>query len=205
MSLICNTTCGSPAKPPLKYDDGCNDILRKFGANVLIFIACDYEFTDILDVAEWTAAIASNDIHVTPAGIVIPQEPSANSFPIEGCGREITGEVEQLIDFETYQTKADLSDHTYFRSLYDDSRAFRVMWLDCNGIFYVENDWADAVAGGAPATVAGGNPGFEFSLSGLPAWVAGEEQKGKWKFQLKIKTSSIAGAALLPGVAAVLG
>ena len=190
--------------PPEKYDDGCTDIFRKFGANHLIFLACDYQFTDMLSTAEWIAAIAAGNIHVSPAGMVLPQEATAPSFVVEGCGREATGEVEQLIDFETYQTKADLSDHAYFQELYANSRSFRLMWVDCNGIFYMEQPWAAEAKLIAPATISGSNPGFEFSLTGLPAWVAGEQQRGKWKFQLKIKTAFIPGAALLPGVVPVL-
>jgi hypothetical protein len=204
MSLICNTNCAGTQQPPEKYDDGCTDIFRKYGANHLIFIACDYQFTDMLSPAEWTAAIAAGDIHITPAGMVIPQDPTAATFVVEGCGREALGEVEQVIDFETYQTSADLADHVYYKEIFNNSRSYRVMWIDCNDIFYMETDWAAEAALVAPATIAGSNPGFTFSLSGLPAWVAGENQKGKWKFQIKIKTNAIAGAALLPGVSAVL-
>lgn len=203
-NLLCSTACGTVPNPPEAYN-GCSDYTRRYGSDYFVLISCDYQFTDILDASEWTTAIAAGDIQISPPGKLIIQPPSSTTFEIEGCGREIVGESEYLMDFESYQAKSDLSDYDYYADLNADVRNFRVIPWMCSGEFLVQDDWQAAVAGGSPATVSGTTPGFSFSLSQQPAWVEGEQKKGKWQLQMKVKKDGILRAVDLPGVGAVLG
>lgn len=204
MAILCNTNCGIPPQPPTKYDDGCNDVFRNFGTNHLIFLTCDYQFTNILSATEWAAAIAANKIHISPEGTVTVGAPTSTAFPVTGCRREVSGPTEYTIDFETYQTADNLDDFLYFEQLCTGTRQLRVMLVDCDGNFYLERDWAAEVFAGGTASIPNSSPGYEFSLTQAPSQVSGEQNYAKWTMQIKIKTNCMLGMALLPGVQSVL-
>lgn len=209
MALVCNTSCGATPVVPTSFYDGCTDITRTFGFNHFILVQCDYAFTDILDASEWTTAIAADKIHIGPAGNLVINQPTANAVKVEGCGREVLGTSTITVDFTTYQfggtTLANVPDSfQYWKDLLANSTSYRLMFVDCNGLFFVDDDWMAEIGAGTPATIAGSSPGFEFSISGLPAWIAGEEDLGLWSTQFTIKKSGILEAAFLPGVQAVL-
>lgn len=201
--LLCDTSCGTPANVPEKYN-ACIDSFRKFGSKHFVLIGCDVTWTDILDTAEWTTKIGADDLHASPAGILKINEPTVSSFIVEGTGREATGEAEYLIDYETYQTKSDLSDYTYFANIFDNNKSFYIFFLNGSGEWIIQDDWVTEIAGGTPATISTTSPGFEYSISILPAWVEGENGWGKWKMQFKVKKTGIFRAALIPGAEAVL-
>lgn len=191
MSVVCQTP-GSTA--PSTYFSG-SDLIRKYGFNHFILIECDYQFTDILDAAEWTTAVAADSIHISPPGALIMQPPTQTSFVIEGCGRETTGEATFLIDFTTYQdgafTSAVPDSMVYWRDLFDNAAGYNIMFLDCNNKLFVDDGWADAVGGGAPATIANNNPGFVFSISQVPYWSEGQESLGLWTTQFTVKKTGV--------------
>ena len=212
MAAICASSCGTIQDPPSTYFD-CEDEIRKFGFNHFILAKCDYQFTDILDAAEWQAAVASGDIKISPPGKAVINAPNVTSFEIEGCGREIPGESNYTVDFTTYQfggfTTANVPDSVvYWRDVFRFSGSYRMLLPDCdsvNPLFFMDDGWMDQIGGGAPATVANANPGFEFSIITPPNWSEGQEKKGVWTTQFSIKKSGVMEAALLPGVFAALG
>lgn len=209
LSLLCSTNCGSSSDVPQSYDNFCDDEFREYGANQFILAKCDYQFTDIMDVTtEWPAAMAADSVRVSPRGKLVVGEPTVNTFEIEGCGREIVGEVEYLVDFETYQTKDDLSDSTYWSNLFSNSGLYRLFWIDCDGILTLADNWADAVNAvtvpSPTATVSGESPGFIFSITKPPFWVEGEQGYGKWVTQFKVKKVGILKVARIPGLSAIL-
>ena len=181
MAAICAAGCGVRPAVPSAFNNGCTDLLRQFGANFFILIKCDYQFTDITDTAEWTTAIAADDIHVSPPGALIGNPPSNPVVVIEGCQREVVGVNEYTWGFSTYQTGAVLNnvplDVAYWCELVGNSVSYRVMFLDCSGILWVDDGWmaaAETAAGTPPVTVSGANPGFAFSMSAMPTWVEGD-------------------------------
>lgn len=201
MAFVANglcTSCATITDVPTPYD-GCEDVTKKYGANHLILVKCDYQFTDITDDTEWDAAITSGDISCTPEGKVTIPEPSFTSIPITGCGREITGDVEYIIDFETYQTDPDLLDTTYWADVFDNMKNYVIVLKDCNGIYRMQKDWVDAIVG-LTNTVAGTSPGFEASITKVPVEVEGDEGLSKWVTQFKIKTTGVLRSTYLPAV-----
>lgn len=191
LSLVCATP-GSSA--PLTYFSG-SDVTRRFGFNYFILIECDYVFTDILDAAEWTTAVAANSIHISPPGALVINPPTTTSFVIEGCGREIVGEATYTIDFTTYQdggfTSAVPDSMVYWRDVLNNAAGYHIMFLDCNNKLFVDDGWADEVGAGAPATIAANTPGYEFSVSQVPYWSEGQESLGLWTTQFTIKKTGI--------------
>lgn len=203
MSDICSTTCGVQADVIASYWD-CVDVFRDCGWKHFVLIRCDWNPADLLDPAEWAAAVAANLVHLSPPGNFIPQAPTVTPFQIEGCGREVTGVAEYLFDFTTYQTDAALADYTYWKDLFANSASYHMIPVDCNRIFHISDDWAAAVTAGAPATVAGTTPGFEFSVTQVPYQAPGEGDYCVWTTQFKIRKAGVFCGRFLPGVFEVL-
>ena len=210
MAAICSVACGARPAVPVSFHDNCTDIFRKFGSNHFILIKCDYVFTDVTDPAEWTTAIAADNIHISPAGALVLNEPDNPVVQVEGCGREVVGVNTYTIDFRTYQTGVITDnvpqDVKYWRDLVANVGSYRLLMLDCSEIFTVDDGWMDAVeaAGGGAVALAGQNPGFEFSVSSIPIFVEGDESLGVWTTQFTVKKTGILEAVQLPGVPAVL-
>jgi len=209
MSLLCVADCASVIEAvPTNYHDPCEgDILRKFGWKQFVVVSCDYQFTDLLDTDEWQAARDLGKVGISPEGRLDFNQPNQDSFEIDGCGREVADEAEILIDFGTYQTKDDLSDFDYWKSLYQRHAGYRILPVDCNGIFYISDSYKAAlVAGGGAITVAGESPGLEFSMPRTPMPLAGANPNFVyWTMQLQIKFTDVLCATYLPGVLTALG
>lgn len=204
MSLICTGTCVTAPNVPESYYDCNSEYVRKYGASKFVLQTCDSSWTSILDTTEWTTKITADDIASSPPGILTIGEPSSDVFRRNGCGRETLGQLTYTIDYETYEAAADLDDWAYFNTLFNNAHLYRIMFLDCNGIFHLENEWVAEIASGAPATIAGNNPGFEFSVTQAPVQIEGDSGLSKWKMQFTVKTTKIMGMALIPGVPALL-
>jgi hypothetical protein len=206
MSLLCSTTCGTIASPPASYFD-CTDEFREYGANLFALVKCDYQFTDITDATEWNTAITSGDVQISPPGQVLMQAPTQTVTEIEGCRREVVGDIQYTIDFNTLQVAPDLSDYTYWKTLFANAAAYRIIIIHCDGRFMMEDEFIDQANGGTPV-ITGKNPGFEFSVTAVP--YIGEQtdlRYEQWITQFRIKRSQATGviaAAALPDVYAAI-
>jgi len=208
MSLLCVADCtGVIEVIPTNYHDPCGgDVLRNYGWKQFVIVSCDYQFANILDTDEWQAARDAGFAGISPEGILNFNQPNQDSFEIDGCRREVADEAEVLIDFGTYQTKDDLSDFDYWKDLYRRVSNYRILPVDCNGIFYISDSYKAAlVAGVPPITVAGESPGLEFSMPRTPMPLAGANPNFVyWTMQLQIKFTDVLCAAFLPGVLTAL-
>ena len=200
--LICIDGCGDNTKPLVQYG-GCNIKTRQFGYSHFVLVACTYQFADILDATELETAVASDDVHISPVGILNIQVPSSTSFVATGCGVEIQGTLEYPATFETYQTDVDLADFTYWVNFFNNSASWSIIPITCDGIFHVTPEYAAATAS-PPATVLDQTPGYQFSVTQAPVWTQGEGKNGKWSVGLKIITNQPFPGIYLPGVVEVL-
>jgi hypothetical protein len=204
MSLLCNTNCGTIADAPQSYFD-CVDAFLEFGSAKAILHRCDVAFTDALDAEEWATRVAGHDTHLMPPGKITVNEPSQTVFEVDGEGRKSVGGVTYTIDYETYQFGSDpTASCTYWQNVFANSNTLRLNWLDKNGYFYVPKEWATEIAAGSPATISGSTIGYEFSVTKIPAVVAGEAGKAKWVCQFEIRPIEVLHFVELPGVAATL-
>lgn len=211
MAILCPTACGTSDLVSSYFDCLNGDLTRKFGANYFALVKCDYQFVDITDPTEWQAAVAAGDVKLSPPGSLVINSPDATAFVIEGCGRELLGEVTYTIDFTTYQVGQLVNnvpaDFVYWRDLLANSGNYRVIFIDCAELFRVDDGWMDAMitaAGTPPVTVTGTNPGFVFSVTQVPFFGAGEEQLGVWNTQFTIKKIGLMESIALPGILPVL-
>lgn len=206
LTLLCADDCGAASSDvPSNYHDPCASETRDFGVNQFGLIKCDYEFTDITDTAEWTAAVGTSDIGLMPQGITTFNAPSQNTFPVESCGRELPEEAEIDIDFATYWVDSTLLDFDYWSTIFSGFTGWNLFWIDCNGIWFFTDNWVDAINNDpAPVTVADESPGFAFSITQTPIAVEGEGGLWQWQMQFRIKSNTVIKGTFLPGVIAAI-
>jgi len=207
MAVLCNLDCGETLVKPLPDYSECIPKFRRYGFRTFGLIACDYVFTDITDPSEWEAAVASNDVHIAPRGIINIGQPDQASFVFDGCGNQAIGALTYPITYETYLTEDNLEDHLWFESLMDNYTNFRIFLIDCNDIYYIEDNFALALRSNDSSPFAGltnENPGFEFSITSPPLWEEGEQTNGKWTASFQVIKQGIFRGVFLPGVTPVL-
>jgi len=202
-NLLCPTACGVTALPVNYFS--CNNVTRKFGYKYFVLVKCDYQFTDILDSAEWDAAVISLDVVCSPPGKLIPVAPDQTIIDID-CDTKITTDITYTLDFTTYQTASGTPvDCDFFKAIFDNSGSYVLTWFDCiagDERWAVQDDWKTQIEAGAPATVSGTNPFFDFSVTQIPFWQAGEGDRGQWITQFQIDHDGMICNALIPGAAA---
>lgn len=201
MSLLC-VPCDEQNAPPQSYEE-CKVQFRKFGFSRFALVSCDYEFTDITDPTEWEAAITAGSISKSPTGILSIAEPDVTSFAFSGCGLQATGEKTYNLTFNTYSTKGDLGDHRYWDNIDRNHQEFRLIPVDCNGIFYLTPEWIDFLEDQNSANAAAVglySPGHAFSITSPPTWVEGEGSSGQWQMTIQIISNRILTGVELPGV-----
>jgi hypothetical protein len=205
MSLLC-VPCDTQASPPVRYQD-CEIETRKFGFSKFVIIPCDFEFDDVTDPLEWEAGITAEDIGVSPDGILVIAEPDVTSFAATGCGLQLVGEIAYNLTFTTYATKKDLSDHAYWKEFFKNSQQFRIIPIDCNGIFYLSSPFVDFIndqSSSNATAIVGNSAAHEFSVTSPPTWIEGEGGKGQWSVTMQVISSDILTGVYLPGVVNVL-
>lgn len=205
MSILCTTTCGTPPKLTGEYYDCSDPNYRKAGWNHFTLHTCNVAWTDLLDAAEWTTKVAAGDVEISTPGILNINEPEFTEVQILGCGDTKVFDISYLVDFETYFADDALLDWVYWTTIFQRSSLYRIMFIDCDDVFWMEPDWANEVRSGAPALLSGKHPGFVFDITKPPHLVDGDGRLKKWTTQFRVRTGQrIMGQALLPGVRAVL-
>ena len=187
----------TPGTIPAHYFN-CANVFRRIGAKFFVLVKCDYQFTDITDPAEWTTALGAGNVIVSPPGDLLFAAPNFTTFDTDRCGGKAVADITWPIDFTTYQVAADLSDFTWWEALYNNASGFRLMTVDCNGIWTVSDEYATGT------TSAGNSPGLAFSITALPNPQEGDAKQAQWTTQFEIAKEGLIKKRLLPGVAAAI-
>lgn len=194
MSLLCVGACATDELPPAV--DPCTLAPLKTSGLSFIFIECGYQFTDITDTVEWAALIAADDAVAAPPGFWGSPLPAQTNFDIS-CGKKFQAqEGKQFVYTGSEINITDLSDQTFWKTIRDNNKSYRVLPVTCDGQFSIEDSYASAV------TVLGESPGFEFSWIVPPDWVVveGENNLMTWQTTLQIPAAGIVCRRYLPGV-----
>lgn len=214
MAVVCAADCGGNPIPaaPQSYHDFCTDEFLPYGSNHFILLECDVDFpTDVGDTtpvtSDWATAITAGKVRKSPAGILTINPPDSEVIVVEGCRRQIDGQTTYTVDFVTYQRAADVSDFDYWNAVLKNVSSYRIMFLDCNGIYNVDDGFKaliDASVAGTPTPSAGANPGIPFSIIQTPTIIEGEANLSQWSIQFQIQKQGMLEMALIPGLESLL-
>ncbi len=205
-NALCSTSCGELSTLPTNYFN-CITYTRKYDYKYFVLKKCDYQFTNILSPAEWTAAEASGDIITSPPGVLTLPTPEQTVIDIDG-DTKVVADITYTINFITYQvSQGDNADCMFFKALYENASSYVLMWYDNisgDERWYIQDDWIDEIALGGTASVTGTSPGFKFSVTQIPHWQAGEANKGQWATQFQIEADGMLCYTHIPGAAAAI-
>jgi hypothetical protein len=194
MSLLCNNNCASPTLPTAL--DPCDLSPVQTSGLFFIFIACDYQFTDITDLLEWQAAITAGNIVGSPCGFWGSALPAQTNFDIS-CGKKFQVQEGRQFAFTGSEINAtDLSDQNFYKSIRDNYKRLKVIPVTCDGQFLVTDAYVSAI------TSLEMSPGFDFTWIVPPDYeiVSGENNLMTWQFTLQIATNDIICRRYLTGV-----
>lgn len=192
---------------PASYDEGkCAPVLRDFGYKTFILIKCGFAFTNILDAAEWDAAIAAGDIIAGPKfGNLAFGDETVDTWT-DGCGTQYPTNRTTPITFTTPSTCLDYSDEDWWYFFDKSFTGYTFIAVDCNGRLKMDDTTVtaikDAQAGGV-TTVAASNIGFTLSVPTPPKFGEGPNGVGKfgiWTVGLEITSNCILRSVEIPGV-----
>lgn len=184
MPLLC-TPCGTPATPDQLLR--CDLEPTQESGLTFAFMTCDYQFTDITDLAEWQAAIAANDIVIAPSGWWGKALPSQTTHNIS-CGKTFT--TQQGVDFAYYSNLVEnvspFSEQDFYMYLRTKYAQYRVIPITCGGRFLIADEYRTAI------TAAGKTPGMPFSWIVPPDYeiIQGEDNLLAYHFTLRIPSAT---------------
>jgi hypothetical protein len=136
---ICNSNC-APNLPD-SYSGGCGIVTRPGGISKLIFIKCDYTFTDIESVAEWTTAVGAGD--VVFSGLILGQKPkgSFTKKRIASCQPEGVVGAEKQLTFQDYNTDTITQGggclaYDFWNTILAEPSSYKFAYYSCDGYLY---------------------------------------------------------------------
>ena len=197
MSLLCST-CTPGALP--SNPDICSFTSLQDTGDSFVFLKCDYQFTDITDPVEWTAAIASGDVVIAPHGFWAKAAPSQTSFDVS-CSETVTTQQGSEYVYNTNSVEAStLAEQDFWKTIRDGFQNYLVIPVTCAGVFIIDDSYI------VLPTVVGASPGQSFYYTQPPDWTldAGRDQLTGWTMSLVIPKGGIDCRRYLPGVKAVL-
>jgi hypothetical protein len=189
---LCNAACAVDV--PVFTGAGCNVTTRKGGISFVGFIKCNYVFTDITDAAEWTSAVTANEVHILPEGVGSKPATTPTNLKLSSCRPETMVGETHAVNFRTYNVDdTTLTDFVSHNDIKVNIESYRMFWIGCDGLFYLDPTYATESAG------------FEASA---PTWsyVVDEDSNtpAMYEIELTFDHIGIVAGLSLPGVQAVL-
>jgi hypothetical protein len=133
---ICDSGCAVAL--PCPYGNACGVEPKPGGINRIGFIACDYEFTDITDQAEWDAAILAGD--AVFSGLLMGAKPKGTftKKKVNSCSPERVVGGEKSITFQDYNSDAagGTLEYTFWNTILANPAAYRLVYITCDGYLY---------------------------------------------------------------------
>jgi len=136
---LCDSGCAIPL--PLPYSNACGVITKPGGINRIGFIACDYDFTDITDQAEWDAAIAAGDAVWSGLLYASKPKPSFTKKRVNSCSQERMVGSQKTLTFQDYNDGTvhdadDCAEYDFWNTILSNPDAYRMVFITCDGYLY---------------------------------------------------------------------
>lgn len=198
MTLLCTGACAGAVLPD-QLEICLLSPIQDTGVS-FAFIACDYQFTDITDEAEWLAAIGTNNIVLMPKGFWGKAIPAQTAFDIS-CGEVFNTQLGDDFVYQGFKIDGGTgTDQAFLKTIRNGYKQYRVIPITCTGFFYVDDAYLTAV------TVAGQTPGFPFSWIAPPNYAinSGNNQLIEYDFTLRIPGNDILSRRILADVWAAI-
>lgn len=201
---ICNPTCIAARTKTFNLAE-CDNPIRKYGSEQFLEFACNVEFANIFDTAEWCEKITEGDIIISPCGDFNVGDATTEIAGESGCGREYADVTEFPFTFQVWDVPADYSDEDWMCDWFDNHAQYNLGVIDCNGRLTLATrqtkEVKKAIAEGV-TTLAVSNVGIPYSVTNPPQWKAnnGNGKRGRWEASGTFENAGVLVTVEIPGL-----
>jgi len=142
MPTLCNCIPNVPPLPALN----CQREQKAAGSDLIVLKLCSYQFTDVTDITEWAAAVASGNVILIPHGKNLRPAPNITTATNARGGNYATGEnyiltvedADMPYDPATVAPAVDSRKHGVWDSVKWNPSLYNLGWnhVDAQNSFY---------------------------------------------------------------------
>lgn len=142
MSLLCVSNCVKGL--PINIEQLCEPGIRNGSIKHLIVATCDVEFTTgnpVTDWEEWKSFADNRKIMLSPAlrEAEKPETEATDELQI-GCGTPIVIQEQHILTGQSaIADNENLYDFDFWSELKKNLSKYRIGWVDCNGLVYINH------------------------------------------------------------------
>lgn len=199
------TTCPTDCELdtfPAAYNTLCEPVRKDYGWDDMWLALCDFRFTDITEVSEWTAGQDALSLRKMPIGAVQFGQGTTTNVPFTGSRQTFTGSGTYPVTFTTYEMSETSADCIFMQYIKDNAKNLRVFFQDMEGFWRMPKAMVTAILESSSTALI--VPGFEFSMTSIPQKLQGEGDKVKWEFTMDIKLSDVFHDVQIAGISQVV-
>lgn len=176
---LCVNKCGTAITLPSEYYLPCDEKRLKYGSAGFIFFPCNVRW-NINSQESFDATVKNGSIGVVPRGTLIQGAPTFTEIETDGCGTKEICDIKIPYTFTTYNVDCGGFHTDYWKEFASNIQNFRMMPIDCNGLWAINDAWipyVDAFAAGEPISGPDASPGFKMNITSPPQEIEGEGGK----------------------------
>lgn len=192
--------CGVDFILPDNFEVDCDIMTADCGVERLSGFLCDHVLAT-LDQTEIDAAIAAEKLKHLPLGNVTITNATGSPYRIT-CNREVPGKTTYTIAYSSASQSASNEVYLYWKKLYAVKLNFTLFWKACNGLYFINPEWADWVtAGSNPGDEPDAPLGIPVSFASIPIQVRDEANEiCSWNVSWTFKLNDVLVGVELPGI-----
>lgn len=193
-------SCGVDFVLPENFEVFCDIITKDCGAERVYAHLCDYGI-DTLDQTTLDAAVTAEKLRTLPLGNLTITSSTGSPIKIS-CNKEIPGKTVYTMTFTSASRGESNEDFVYWDSMYRRKLNLSLAWKSCDGLWFLNPQWADWVTAGS---IAGDEPdapfGYEVSFTQAPILVRDEANEiCSWTMSWQFKYNGVLVAVPLPTI-----
>jgi hypothetical protein len=197
---LCNS-CGELTLPT-NFETDCNLITKDCGIKFLYAALCSYEFSD-LEQATFDAAVAAGAVTKFPSGLVTITTNTGTPIRV-ACDVYIPGSTTYTLTYVSYSMVDGTSMYEYWRDLYNAKTNLTLFWQGCDGLWFLNNEWADWNNDGAsPGSAPTDEPiGYPANITTMPILQRDDTNElCTWNVTFEIKFNNVLVPTEIPDLA----
>lgn len=133
--MSCGAACTTVI--PQYPGGGCEIVTRPSGAKKLIFMACDQTFTDVTDLAEWTAMMTANKLHASGEIRASKPKGSLTKKKLVSCRPEmVTGGSHTLVFVDPNADNDTFGEYAFWNTIQEKQSQLLFAWVTCDDLLY---------------------------------------------------------------------
>lgn len=192
--------CGVDFLLPDNFEVDCDIITNDCGIERMYGYLCDFTLTT-LDQTQVSAAIAAEKLKPLPIGNATITNATGTPFKVS-CNKEVPGKTTYTIAFSSASQSASNEVYLFWKQLYATKLNLTLFWQSCNGLWFINQEWANWVTDGSnPGDEPDAPLGLPVSFASIPIQVRDEANEiCSWNVSWTFKLNDVLVGVELPGI-----